>query len=109
MTRYEYSWLWTSYYSSSHGYAINNRNALLYPDSTCTLLSYRDVHKNGLHVITHEENIEEFLHNIKKNRDAHDILERIPSLPSGLYYTYIKHIPHVAYKVIFQNVDAFTT
>jgi hypothetical protein len=26
-----------------------------------------------------------------------------------LYYTYIKHVPHVAYKVIFQNVDAFTT
>jgi hypothetical protein len=32
-----------------------------------------------------------------------DILERIPSLSSGLYYTYMKH---VAYKVIFQNVDA---
>jgi hypothetical protein len=59
-------------------------------------------------VITHEENNEEFLHIIKKHRDSHDILERILSLPSGLYYTYIKLIPHVAYKVIFQNVDAFT-
>jgi hypothetical protein len=45
---------------------------------------------------------------IKKKGDDHDILERIPSLPSGLYYTYIKCISHVAYKVIFQNVDAFT-
>jgi hypothetical protein len=26
-----------------------------------------------------------------------------------LYYTYIKHVPHVAYKVIFQNIDAFIT
>jgi hypothetical protein len=84
-------------------------NALPYPNSTRTLLSYRDIRKNGLHVITHEENNKEFLHIIKKHRDSHDILERILSLPSGLYYTYIKLIPHVAYKVIFQNVDAFTT
>jgi hypothetical protein len=81
----------------------------LYPDSTHTLLSYRDIRKNGLHVVTHEENNEEFLHIIKKNGDDHYILKRIPSLPSGLYYTYIKHISHVAYKIIFQNVDAFTT
>jgi hypothetical protein len=26
-----------------------------------------------------------------------------------LYYTYIKPVPHVAYKIIFQNVHAFTT
>jgi hypothetical protein len=42
-------------------------NILLYPDSTRTLLSYRDIRKNGLHVITHEENSKEFLHIIKKN------------------------------------------
>jgi hypothetical protein len=91
------------------GTQVTIENALLYHDSTCTLLSYRDIHKNRLHVITHEENNEEFLHIIKKNRDGHDILERIPSLSSRLYYTYIKLVPHVAYKVIFQNVDAFTT
>jgi hypothetical protein len=84
-------------------------NALLYPDSTRTLLSYRDIRKNGLHVVTHEKNNKKFLHTIKKNGDGHDILERIPSLPSGLYYTYIKYVPHVACKIIFQNVDAFTT
>jgi hypothetical protein len=43
-------------------------NALLYPDSTNTLLSYRDIIKNGLHVVTNEENNEEFLHIIKKKR-----------------------------------------
>jgi hypothetical protein len=53
---------------------VTIENVLLYPDSTSTLLSYRDIHKNGLHVITHEENNEEFLHIIKKNRDDHDIL-----------------------------------
>jgi hypothetical protein len=88
---------------------VTIENVLLYLDSTRTLLSYRDIYKNGLHVITHEENNEKFLHIIKKNGDDHDILERIHSLPSGLYYIYIKLVPHVAYKVIFQNVDAFTT
>jgi hypothetical protein len=91
------------------GTEVTIENALLYPDSTRTLLSYRDIHKNGLHVVTHEENNEKFLHVIKKNGDGHDILERILSLPSELYYAYIKPIPHVAYKVNFQNVDAFTT
>jgi hypothetical protein len=43
-----------------------------------------------------------------KNGDGHDILERIPFLLSELYYTYIKLVPHVTYKVIFQNVDPFT-
>jgi hypothetical protein len=88
---------------------VTIENVLLYPDSTRTLLSYRDICKNVLHVITHEENNEEFLHTIKKNRDDHDILEGIHSLPSELYYIYIKPIPHVVYKVILQNVDAFTT
>jgi hypothetical protein len=81
-------------------------NALLYLDSTCTLLSYRDIHKNGLHIVTHEENNKESLLITKTNGDGYDI-ERIPSLLSGLYYTYIKLVPHVVYKVIFQNVDAF--
>jgi hypothetical protein len=85
------------------GTQVTIENALLYFDSTRTLLSYRDIRKNGLHVITNDENNEEFLHIIKKNGDGHDILKRIPSLPSKLYYTYIKLVTHVAYKVIFQN------
>jgi hypothetical protein len=59
-------------------------------------------------MITHEENNEEVLHIIKKNRDGHDILERIPSLPSRLYYTYITRST-CCIQVIFQNVDAFIT
>jgi hypothetical protein len=82
-------------------------NALLYPDSTCTLLSYSDIHKNELNIVIHVENNEESLFITKSNGDGYDILERIPSLPSGLYYTYIKPIPHVAYKVIFKMVMNF--
>jgi hypothetical protein len=91
------------------GRQVTIKNVLLYPDFTRTLLSYRDIHKNGLHVITHEENNEKFLHIINKNGDGHDILERIHSLSSGLYYTCIKLVPHVAYKLFFQNVNVFTT
>jgi hypothetical protein len=85
---------------------VTIENALLYPDSTRTLLSYRYIRKNGLHIVTHEENNKESLRVTKTNRDGYDFLETVPSLPSGLYYTYIKHVPQVAYKLIFQNVDA---
>jgi hypothetical protein len=83
------------------GTQVTMEDALLYPDSTHTSLSYKYTHKNGLHIIIHEENNEEFLHIIKKNGDGYDILERISSLPSRLYYTSIKLVLHVAYKAIF--------
>jgi hypothetical protein len=37
------------------GTQINIEEALLYPDSTRTLLSYNDIRKNGIHVETHDE------------------------------------------------------
>jgi hypothetical protein len=40
---------------------------------------------------------------------VHEILERITFLQSGLYYTHLKPIPHVAYNIVFQNVEAFKT
>jgi hypothetical protein len=48
------------------GTQVTIENALLYLDSTRIVLSYRDIHKNGLHIITHEESNEEFIHIIKK-------------------------------------------
>jgi hypothetical protein len=89
------------------GTQVTIENALLYPNSTGTLLNYRDIYKNELHIVTHEENYKESLLITKTNGDGHDILERIPFLLSGLYYTYIKLVPHVAYKLIFQNINAF--
>jgi hypothetical protein len=58
------------------GTQVTIKNTLLYPDSTHTLLNYRDIRKNGLYVITHEENNDEFLYIIKKNRDDHNILKK---------------------------------
>jgi hypothetical protein len=47
------------------------------------------------------KNNEESLLIIKTNGDVYDILERIHSLSFGLYYTYIKLVPYVTYKIIF--------
>jgi hypothetical protein len=88
---------------------VTIENALLYPDSTYTLISFRDIRKSGLHVCTHEDNKEKFLLITKSFGYGHEFLERIISTPSELYYTYIKPVPYVTYKVIFQNVDTFLT
>jgi hypothetical protein len=42
----------------SIGTQVTIEHALLYPDSTRTILSYRDIRTNRLYVITHEENNE---------------------------------------------------
>jgi hypothetical protein len=89
------------------GTEIVIEDALLYPDSTRTLLSFRDIRQNGFHIETHDENQEEFLFLTKPNKYGKRICEKITSLTSGLYYTYIKINAHVTYKVIFQDVDAF--
>jgi hypothetical protein len=81
----------------------------LYPDSTCTLVGYRYIRKNRFHIETHEDNKEEYPLFTKDNGYGKQIFEKIPSLLSGLYYTYIKPVAHVVYKVIFQNVNAFQT
>ena len=48
-------------FTLSMGTQIVIEDALLYPDSTRTLISYRDIRKNGLHIETHDDNKEEFL------------------------------------------------
>jgi hypothetical protein len=58
---------------------VTIENVLLYLDSTRTLLSYRDIRKNVLYIVTHEENNKESLLITKTIRDGYDILERISS------------------------------
>jgi hypothetical protein len=43
------------------GTQIMIEDALLYPNSTCTLLSFRDICKNGLHAETHVDSHKEYL------------------------------------------------
>jgi hypothetical protein len=78
---------------------VTIENALLYPDSTRTLISFRDIQKSGLDVCTHKDNKDKFLLITKSSGYGHEVLERYPSTPCGLYYTYIKPVPYIAYKV----------
>ena len=49
------------------GTHITIENALLYPDSKRTLLSYKDIRQNGFHIETGDDNNEEFLLFTKHN------------------------------------------
>ena len=49
------------------GTHITIEDALLYPDSKCTLLSYRDIRQNGFHIEIGDDNNEEFLLITKDN------------------------------------------
>jgi hypothetical protein len=92
-----------------NGTQVTIKDALSYPDSTRTLISFRNIQKSRLHVCIYEDNKEEFLLITMSFGYGHEVLEIILSTPSGLYYTNIKHVPHIAYKMIFQNVDTFKT
>ena len=83
------------------GTQIIIEDALLYPDSKRALLSYRDIRQNGFHIETRDDNNEEIRLVTKNSGYGKRIVEKILSFLSGLYYTYIKPVPHVAYKVIF--------
>jgi hypothetical protein len=77
------------------GITLVIEDALLYPDSTHTLLSYRDIQKNGFHIETCDENNEEFLLITKNNGYDKVTLKKVPSLLSGLYYTYLKPVQRI--------------
>jgi hypothetical protein len=60
------------------GTQITVENALLYPDSKRTLLSYRDICKNGFHIETRDGNNEKILLVTKNSRYGKRIVEKIP-------------------------------
>ena len=84
------------------------KDALLYPDSKRTLLSFKDIRSNGFHAETEIEQGTEYPLITKFDGHRKKIVERLPSLPSGLYYTYIKPTEgYVVMKTIFQNAESF--
>jgi hypothetical protein len=72
-------------------------------------LSHKDIRRNSFHIETHNENKDEYLLITKNDGYTKQPLEKISSLSTGLYVTYIKPLQHVAYKIIFQNLDVFKT
>ena len=90
------------------GTQIFVKDALLYPNSKCTLLSFKDIRSNSFHVETEIEQGTEYLLITKFDGYRKQIVERFPSSPSGLYYTYIKPTKgYVAMKTIFRNAESF--
>jgi hypothetical protein len=79
------------------GTQIVIEDALLYLDSTRNLLSFRDICRNGIHIESHDDKQGGFLLLTKPDGYGKRTCERIPSLSSGLYYTYIKplHMLHI--------------
>ncbi|XP_019184046.1 PREDICTED: uncharacterized protein LOC109178951 [Ipomoea nil] len=65
-------------------------NALLYPQSKRTLLSFKDIRSNSFHIETKTKNKEEFLTMTQLITGQKREVEELASLSSGLYYTYIQ-------------------
>src|ERR1041385_8397190 len=84
------------------------KDALLYPESKRTLLSFKAIRANGFHVETKVENGTEYLIMTKFDGPKKKVVEKLPSLASGLYYTYINPIKEfVALKTIFRNPESY--
>ena len=82
--------------------------ALLYPDSTRTLLSFKDIHANGFHVETNDDEGEECLIMTRKHGDQKTIVESFPSVKESLYYMYVKPQSDIAvFKTIFSNQESY--
>ena len=60
------------------GTQITIEDALLYPDSKRTLLSYKDIRQNGFHIETCDDNNEEILLVIKIADMANELLRKFP-------------------------------
>jgi hypothetical protein len=73
------------------GTQIMIEDALLYPNSTRTLLSFRDICKNDLHAETHVDSNKEYLLLTKLTGYGKQVCEKLSSHQIGLYYTFIKN------------------
>ena len=60
-------------------------DVLLYPQSTRTLLGFKDIKLNGFHIKTETENDIEYLLMTQSIGCRKQIVEKLPSLSSGLY------------------------
>jgi hypothetical protein len=73
------------------GTQIFLKDALLYPDSKRTLLSFKDIRVNGFHVETEIEHGTEYLFITKFDEYQKRVVGRLPSSPSGLCKGKVNH------------------
>ena len=83
--------------------------ALLYPESTRTLLSFKDIRANGFHIETdNDDNGKEYLLITKRDENGKHVVERLPSLATGLYYTKIvAPLVYTTLKTVFKSFELF--
>ena len=84
--------------------------ALLYPEATRTLLSFKDICVNGFHIETYDDdNGKEYLLITKRDENGKHVVERLPSFATGLYYTKIVAPPiYTTLKTIFRRSELFS-
>jgi peptide/histidine transporter 3/4 len=91
------------------GTTLINNEALLYPKSTRTLLSFKDIRANGFHIETDDDdNGKEYLIITKRDENGKHVVERLPSFATGLYYTKIVAPPvYTTLKTVFRSSELF--
>ena len=85
-------------------------DALFSSRSRRNLLSFKDIRRNGYHIETKDEDNNEYLYIANVVSGRKQILEKLPALSSGLYYTFIHEIEShtvMAQKASIQNVLLF--
>ena len=75
-----------------NGTKLRIHDALYSSKSRRNLLSFKDIRNNGYHIETMSENNTEFLCITCSASGQRRVLEKLPTLKSGLYYTKIKAI-----------------
>ena len=83
-------------------------DALLCPEATRTLLSFRAIRANGFHIETDDEGGKEYLLITRRDENGTNVLERLPSWDTGLYYTKIVAPPvYITLKTVFRSSELF--
>ena len=83
-------------------------DALLCPEATRPLLSFKAIRTNGFHIETDDEGGKEYLLITRRDENGTNVLERLPSWDTGLYYTKIVAPPvYVTLKTVFRSSDLF--
>jgi hypothetical protein len=72
------------------GTKVDIKKALYSPKSQKKLLSFKDIRQNGYHIETMCEGNVEYLNITKISSGKKYVLEKLPELPYGLYYTSLK-------------------
>lgn len=91
------------------GTRFNINNALYSSRSKRNLLSFKDIRNNGYHIETMDENNVEYLCITSMISGEKTILEKLPTLSLGLYYTYINVVEsHIIVNRKFFDSKIFT-